>query len=334
MSRNRRLRIRRLFALGISAVLAAAAVRSADAEGLKTWRNGIVAAKGDAGFVFMAARHGFAEEEGIKLDIAQFKGDAIALKGLIAGELDSYDGSPGGPMMAVLHGADVKIVGCYWPGVTYGLFSKESVTGPQDMKGKVFAISGPGALPDLLARAILDKYGIPASDVRFAVMGSDSDRFQALLAGVVDIAAASIEFVPEAKARHIRLLVNAREAVPNYLRFCTYMSSKTIATRREEAVHYLAAQMKTLRYALAHRDEEIALTRQIIDAEPDDPRPAYIFDEVQKSSAIDPTMAIPMDQLQWMQQLLVATGNLSDPIDLSKMVDGSLREEALRLAAQ
>src|SRR5215470_18018352 len=162
----------------LAAVVAAVLTSSAGAQQLKTWQHGIVQAKSDSGFVFMAATGGFAEKYGHKIEMVQFKGDALALKALLAGELDSYEGSPGGPMLAASHGANIKLVGCYWPGLTYGIFARATIASATDLKGKSFAISSPGALPDLLARAVLEKYDIPADAVRFSVMGSDADRFR------------------------------------------------------------------------------------------------------------------------------------------------------------
>ena len=37
-------------------------------------------AKSDAGFVFMASKGGFAEKQGLKIEMMQFKGDALALQ--------------------------------------------------------------------------------------------------------------------------------------------------------------------------------------------------------------------------------------------------------------
>jgi NitT/TauT family transport system substrate-binding protein len=314
-------------------VLAATAV-SASAEDLRTWRHGIVEAKSDAGFVMMPSRHDFAAKQGLKIEFVQLKGDALVLKAFLAGELDSYEGSPGGAIIAASHGADVKVVGCYWPGLTYGLFARNDVKSIADVKGRAFGISSPGSLPDLVARAILEKNGLIGDDVRFAVMGSDADRFRALTAGTVDVAAISAEFQPLAAAQGIKLLVHAQDELPQYLRFCTYMSGKTLASRNDEAVRFLTAEMQGFRYALAHRDEEIALTREIIGAKPDDPRPAQIFDEVVRYSAVDPTMPLPMDKLAWMQQLLGKTGNLPKPGDLSRMVDPEIAAKARLRADQ
>jgi len=163
----------------------------ASAQELELWRHGIVEAKSDAGIVFMGSKGGFAKKQGLKIEIQQFKGDTLALKALLAGELDSYEGNPGSPMVAASRGADIKLIGCYWPGLTYAIYSKESIKSPAELKGKTFAISAPGALPDLVARAVLAQVHLSAADVKFSIMGSDADRFKALTAGIVDAAAAS-----------------------------------------------------------------------------------------------------------------------------------------------
>jgi NitT/TauT family transport system substrate-binding protein len=315
----------------LAAVIAASAAK---AQELKPWRHGVVEAKSDAGFVFMASKGGFAEKQGIKIEMMQFKGDALALRALLAGELDSYEGSPGAPIIAGSRGADIKITGCYWPGLTYGIYAKPGIAGPQDLKDKAMAISSPGALPDLMARAVLEKYNIAASDVRFSIMGSDSDRFKAVSAGIVDAAAASTEFVPIAEKSGIKLLVHAHDVVPNYLRFCTFVSGKALAERGEDTAKFLAAEMAAWKFALDNRDKVIALTQEITNSKSDDPRPAYIFDEVKRYSAIDPAMPIPVEKLTWMRDLLIKTGNLTVPVEINKLIDEAPRKRALELTAK
>ena len=61
-----------------------------------SWKHGIIAPKADAGFLLMAARRGFAEREGLKLELLEVKDDQIGLKALLAGELDSYEGGAQG----------------------------------------------------------------------------------------------------------------------------------------------------------------------------------------------------------------------------------------------
>ena len=67
-------------------------------------------------------------------------------------------------------------------------------------------------------------------------------------------------------------------------------------------------------------------------AKADDQRPEEIFRQVAKYHAVDPAAPVPMDKLRWMQDLLVRTGNLNAPYDLSKLVDTTLQPEALSRA--
>src|SRR6266516_4137285 len=145
----------RLMAAG--AMLAAAA-GAAPAQALKPWKHGIIAPKADAGFLLMAAKRGFAEREGLKLELLEVKDDQIGLKALLAGELDSYEGGAQGAMAADVRGADVKILGCHWPVVPHGIMVKNTVNRMEDLKGKAIAVSAPGSFPDILARASLAKY--------------------------------------------------------------------------------------------------------------------------------------------------------------------------------
>ena len=135
--------------IAISIIAASLALAgAASAQSGKPWRHGIIQAKSDAG-VFLMVTKGFAEKQGLKLEISQFKTDVIELQALLSGELDSFDGGPGAGMAAAARGADVKLIGCEWPGVPYAVFARPTIASPQDLKGKIIAISSPGANPGL-----------------------------------------------------------------------------------------------------------------------------------------------------------------------------------------
>jgi NitT/TauT family transport system substrate-binding protein len=298
------------------------------------WRHGLLEAKSDAGIMLMAKEGGFAERQGLKLEIVQVKSDITGLQALLAGELDSFEGGIGGSIKVAARGIDVKIVGCYWIGLPHGIFVRSAIGGVADLKGKALAISAPGAMPDILARALLEQKGIPASDVRFVNLGSDLDRFKALSAGVVDAAVVSGEYTPIAAREGVKLLVPGREILPNYIRNCTHMRGKTIQEKQEAAVRFLAAEITGLRYALAHRAESLALTQRLTEAKPDDPRAAYLYDDTVRSGAVDPEMPIPTDKIAWMQDLLVKSGDMAAPGDIARMVEPNLRTLALERAGR
>jgi NitT/TauT family transport system substrate-binding protein len=296
----------------------------------KIWKHGLIKAKADAGIFLMVTTRDFAKKQGLKIEIAEFNNDQLALKALIAGELDSFEGGPQGVFSANAKGGDARILGCHWVVIPHGIYAKDTIKAVADLKGKQIAVSAPNSLPDMLAREALAKYGVSDKDVRLAAVGGDNDRYQALVGGVVDAAVVSNEVEPIAP-KNIHLVVAGRDALPNFLRVCLISSAKTLAARGDDAVRFLAAEMSALRYALTHREEAVALTRELIRAKPDDPRPEFVYDDALKHKAVDPSLPLPAEKFKWIQQQMVTAGRLKAPLDLALVTAPEYREKALKL---
>jgi NitT/TauT family transport system substrate-binding protein len=297
------------------------------------WRHGIIEAKSDAGFQVMAVRAGFAQKVGIDLKYSYFQNDVIMLRAMLAGELDSYEGTPGAALLAGARNAAIKIVGCHWQNVVHSVFARSEFKGPADLKGATVAISAPNAAPDMIVKAYIVQSGIPLSEVKFASLGNDPDRYKAVASGVALATSVSIEFSVFGARDGIKLLARGSEVMPSYQRLCTMTSDKAIESRREDIVRFLTAQMQGYRHALANRDEELRITREITGIKPEDKRPEFMFDEAANAkTGIDPAMPIYMDKLGWLQERLVAAGNLQQRFDLSRVVNYDLRAEALKRA--
>ena len=321
------MRMRTIFA----ALACAGMTLPAMAQDVKTWKHGIIEPKGDGGISLMIGEHDFGAKHGLKIEIVKIKNGATAHKALLAGELDSIESSPGAAILAGAHGADIKIVGCDWPGVPHGLMVRDTIKTVADLKGKTVAVAAPGSLPNLLIGAILERDKLTASDVRFANLGGDLDRYKAVVAGVADAGVVAAEFIAVAPP-NLKMLVASHEALPNYVRLCLTMTGKTITSRRHDAEQFIAAEIDALHFAMAHRDDTIRVTREAIHANADDPRPAFAFDATLKGGWVDPDVTLPLAKLEWMQQELIKAGNLKTPIDLAKITAPDVRDAAAKLA--
>jgi len=309
------------------ALTVALAAPSAPAQDLKIWRQAMIAPKADAGFFLMAARRGFAAQTGLKLEVIDVKDDQVGMRALLSGEVDSFDSATGGVITAA-RGADVKFVGCSWLAVPYVLLARSGITGMDGLKGKTIAASSPGTPPDIVARASLAAFKVADQDIKFAAIGGDRDRYNALIGGLVDAAVVSNEYTPMPSSKSLNLLVEAKQVLPQWVRFCTLMNGKALALRREDASRFLGAQIKAFRYAVSHRAETIKLTQEVTDAAPDDPRPAYVFDEAIKPGVLAPDFPIPIESLDWMRDKLVELGQIPRT-DMAKSIDAGLRIQAL-----
>src|SRR6202140_620560 len=295
----------------------------------KVWKHGILEAKSDSGFIAMVDKGGFGAKHGLKSEILQIKAGATLMKALIAGELDSVDMGAAESIVAGARGTGVKIVGCTWPGVPQVVLAKAEIKTLADLKGKNIAISSPGSLPDLLFRGMLDAANVPFSDVKLATQGADLDRYKSLVAGITDAAVVSNEF-EAIMPPNIKVLAKGSTAVPKFIRLCLATSSKVLAERRDDLVRFVAAGMDAYKYAAAHRDENMKLARELTHAKPADTRAEFIIDQALRDKQIDPTLAIPADRIDWMQELFVKAGVIPKTVPTASLIDTSVRDDAAR----
>jgi NitT/TauT family transport system substrate-binding protein len=306
--------------------LLAVAVRGDD-----LWRHGTVVPKGDAGFIYMAAEGGFARAQGLDLRMLAFQNDTLMMKALIAGELDTYEGSPISPLIVGSKGIDVKILGCTWPKLTYSLFSHEGIGAIADLKGKKFGISAPGSLPDLVARAMLKQAGVAPSEVNFIAAGSDPDRVRALTARIIDATISTSDFAarPELK---LKTLAIASDALPQFLRQCIIARGDLFRFKRAQLVAFLAAEMNAYGFAYAHGDDVVALTRRIAGLPPGDPVVEASYRDAIERRAVSPTIENDLDKLRWLRDLLAEDGRMTATFDPATLIDPSIREAVVKRA--
>lgn len=306
----------------------------AGAADLQPWRNGTVTPTGDAGFLFMAEKHGFAAAQGIALTTTTVRGDPLLLKALIADQLDSYEGSPGSPMTAATRGAEVRAVACHWPKQNYDFWAKKGLAKVSDLKGHQVGVSAPGSSPDLFVRTALLESGITANQVSFVAAGTPTELLNSLGANVIDAAATPNEYRARATSMGLALLTTSEESATPFLRRCFYVSTETLAKRMDLLARFLAAEMNAYAYALSHRDEMMALSREMTHAPADAPEPGLAFDDAVSRHTIDPSFALPMDKFVWLNEILVKLGNIAPGYDPHKFVDGRAVEMARAIVAK
>ena len=310
-----------VFALAVGLAFAASAQTA--------WKHGIVEAKGDSGFLFQAAEGGFGKKRNLDINMVQFTGGPTALKALIAGELDSFEGSPVVAFPAMHQNADIKIIGCNWPKMTYTIFAAKNIATPADLKGKTIGVSAPGSLPALFGRLALEAAGVSDAEVRYANAGGSADRVRAIGSGVVAAAASSSEFTVNADALNIKPLLAGAEVTPRFVKVCIMTTGAKIAQRRKDMVTFLAAEMEGLTFALGNKDATIALARKVAHLPAGDKTAEFIYDEAIKYNAVAADLAIPLEDLQWTDDQMVRLAALREKADVHKFIDDSIRTDAL-----
>lgn len=313
-----------------AATTAPAAGKPAASGQMVSWKHGIVVAKADASYLLMAREKGFFQQQGINVEYMEFQSDATMAQALVAGELDSMEASPAATIAAIDRGSDLKIIGATMPGMPYAIYSKKDIATIEDLKGKTIGISAPGALPEVITKAILLSKNVDPNSVTFSNAGGDAQRFTALKGGKVDAVAAATEFKDETeKDPNIKILALASDYVPEYLRFMIIANGNTLKTKTEAVPSFLAAHMQGLRYALNNREEALALCAKTTNVEATNPRCAETYDLIKQQKYVDPNMQFDPARLTWLQNLRIKLGQQKDVLPNERLLDLSFRDKAL-----
>jgi len=197
-----------IFSLLISCINSASLVYAAAA--LEPVTIGFSSFSGFYGPLWLAVEDGLGKKYGIDLR-AVYAGRIRPQQLLASGETPFVIASGSGPLTShVLGVKDQVIVALLSNKVGGGIFAKNEIKRPEDLKGKVIATGRPGALNDVLVRYVVSrKWGMsPDREMKLMPIGDPSLMFQALERGVVDATSLSVPANFLARTKGFRELVN------------------------------------------------------------------------------------------------------------------------------
>ena len=293
-----------------------------------SWRQGVMAPNGDAGLRFMTAEGGFAARQGLGLRMVAFNDETLMFKALMAGEIETLEGSPSQAMIATSKGGDLKIVGCSRPKLGLSFFAHQGIGSLSDLRGKTIGISAPGAMPELVARAMLGRVAIELRDVKFVELGNDADRVRAVAARKIDATVAGSDFAAHTELG-LKNLAHANDILPSFVSDCIVTRGDLWRKRFDDLVGLLAATMNAYDHALTHKADTVRLARRIAKLPAADPMPAANFDEMISNRSISPTLELDITKLLWLRDFLADEGLIDSEFEPGTMIDRSARERAL-----
>jgi hypothetical protein len=89
----------------------------------------------------------------------------------------------------------------------------------------------------------------------------------------------------------------------------------------------LAGYMEGLRHCVDHRDEAINLSAEINDERPS-LRYAFAYDEIVNGRMVSLNMEVPRDKIAWMQDTMIRVKQQEKPVDIDRLIDTRLHDQA------
>ena len=242
-----------------SLLLFAGAAASARAADVTLLRANYAAFSGAFAPVWIALDKGLFPKYGLNIDL-RYIAPATSTQGLLAKSLDIIN--PGGEIIeAGLSGEPVVYIAGILNRAVMSVYAKPEIRSMADLKGKVLAVTVPGATTDFAARVLLQQVGlIPGKDVKLIFLKGMPEILAGMTQGNAD---AGIFTSPTTlKARHAgyKELVNVTEKnIP--MIHAAFASTKDYLKTQPDAVRrFLQGYLEGIK--MARTDPELA--KQII----------------------------------------------------------------------
>lgn len=258
------------------------------------------------------------------------------LGGVVSGSVDLSTMSGFGQVFpAIEHGAKIKILGGGALLPALALFStKPNVKTLKDLEGKTVGTGSVGALIYQLTVTLLQKYGVDASKVRFATVGSSADIFRAVAAGTVDAGAGDIGLIENAAEHQVHLLEHGNLSIElkEYTYQGAWTSDQKIATQRDALVRTLAAYAKLYRLVQKpeSKDAFFKARRAVFPNLPASDHQA-LWNYIQTYQPFAVNLALSPERLNYMQTLNVGFKVQKDMLPFDRVADMSLAADAIKL---
>lgn len=193
----------------------------------------------------LAARLGFYEKHGVKVEIVELDGTPQSVAALTSGAVDIADiGIDAAVRLTVDNGLKLKGITSGGFGAAFMIAAKTDITSLDQLVGRSFAIADNGSLDHNLTLAVLRGSGIAEDAPRFVAIGAPAARVQALAAGQVDATTVSAgTFMSIADQPGVHALMSANDFAaytPNISKFVAALDT-TVAEKPEALKRFVAA---------------------------------------------------------------------------------------------
>lgn len=148
--------------------------------------------------VWMAKETGAFEKQGLKADLVYISSGSITVQAMVGGNLDMSVAASNAVVSSILRGAPLVAVGSITNRPAMSLFVQPEITRPEQLQGKVLAITRHGSSTHFLTQFVLEKLGLQ-DKVKIQPMGGTREVDVAVRTGMVAGAVRSMKPGPKTR---------------------------------------------------------------------------------------------------------------------------------------
>lgn len=278
----------------------------------------------------IAKQEGLFAKNGIETEFVRLKGDILNLRALIGGEVEIASIGSFALINAIQKGANLRAFISTVPEQPHMLVATKDVKGWQDLPGKSFAISQPGAISQTFPRAIMTKLGVDPDRVTYLAIGGNSARQKAVLAGKVDATLLHKEravMVATQSDKH-HIVGGTADHLPGVPLVYHAARKDWLDQNPDLVTRYTKSLIQAARFMVRNKAIMLKLGEEVIGGDPKIIEAAY--EEYRKSGIWAVDGGLSKDGFDFTIKLGVDTGELKTPIAFDQVVDSRFVDAVLK----
>lgn len=254
---------------------------------------------------------------------------------ILAGRADIASQGSDEVILGAAEGAEVEAIGAPSTAMDYVLVAKEGIDTVADLQGKTIGMSGPAGFDALLARFALEGEGLdPQSDANFTQIGGSPARGAALLTGQVDAATIFLEDWEELDRQtdDLQLILYMADIVPEFPASAYFAKAEYWDENPEVALALACANLQANAWINEDEERYVDYVTQVVPGATEEAAQAiYTAGQDVNMWPTDPDELFSVEGLGGLVDAMVETGDISEPVDPSEIVDMSYLQEAAEM---
>ena len=281
------------------------------------------------GPLWVAAKMGFFEREGLDVPIITMRGSPLTIQALTADSLYVANATVDTLISAYERGADITMIGGLINGLGLSMVGGKQYKTYSDLRGTTIGTQTLTSGTGFALRLVLKVHGMEYPRVyNLLNIGGASDRYQALTSGQISSAPVGVPLDLVAKQQGFNIIGYFADDQPNF-QFNVYVAKRSWAEKnRALVVRFMKAMVSTMRWMMDNREAVCGYLSKEMAISIEHCR--YASDYNWKNRIWDRNADLNIEGVRTLIKITAEQGILKEPLpEPSKYIDHSYLKQAL-----
>ena len=281
------------------------------------------------GPLWVAAKMGFFEKEGLEVPIVTMRGSPLTIQALTADSIYVANATVDTLISAYERGADITMIGGLINGLGLSMIGGKPYKTYADLRGTTIGTQTLTSGTGFALRLVLKVHGLEyPRDYALLNIGGASDRYQALTSGQISSAPVGVPLDLVAKQQGFNIIGYFADDQPNF-QFNVYIVKRSWAEKnRPLIVRFMKAMVSTMRWMMDNREAACGYLSKEMVISVDHCR--YASDYNWKNRIWDRNADLNVEGVRTLIKITAEQGILKEPLPQpAKYIDPSFLKQAL-----